>query len=136
MKLKKRLGSLLLCCVLLCSLLPQAAFATGSEKLEGIATITKVELYEGTTPTAGTKVTSENYLIKTPGQMLLYYEFDIAEDASLSAGTSYAVPIPKGLKITVSGSEELKLKHVDGTTSKSPHWSGTHRASRPLPKIL
>lgn len=99
MRLKTRLGSLLLCGVLLCSLLPLSAFAADSKQLTAVATITKVELYEGTTPTGGTKVTGE-YLIKNANQMLLYYEFDIADSARIEADTSYAVPIPKGLKIT------------------------------------
>ena len=118
MKLKKRLGSLLLCCVLLCSLLPQSVFATGSKPLDAVATITKVELYEGTMPTTGTLVTGEDYLIKTPNQMLLYYEFDIAENVAILADTSYKVPIPKGLKITGTGSEDLELTHEDGPKSK------------------
>ena len=110
---------MLLCGVLLCSLLPLSAFAADSKQLTEVATITKVELYEGTTPTAGTKVTGENYLIKNASQMLLYYKFDIDEHAAIiEADTPYNVPIPKGLKITVSGSEELKLSHDDGTTSK------------------
>ena len=107
---------MLLCGVLLCSLLPLSVFAADSKQLTEVATITKVELYEGTTPTDGTKVTDE-YLIKNANQMLLYYEFDIADSATIEAGTSYAVPIPKGLKITGGGSEELKLSHDDGTTS-------------------
>lgn len=98
--MQKSLRSLLLCGILLCSLLPLSVFAAGSEKLEDIATITKVEWYEGTTPTTGTKVTGKDYLIKTPGQMLLYYEFDIAEDVAILADTSYKVSIPKGLKVT------------------------------------
>ena len=118
MRLKTRLGSLLLCGVLLCSLLPLSAFAAGSKQLTEIAEITKVELYEGTTPTTETLVTGKDYLIKNANQMLLYYEFNIAENASLLADTPYAVPIPTGLKITVPGSEELKLSHDDGTTSK------------------
>ncbi|MBU5431171.1 SpaA isopeptide-forming pilin-related protein [Intestinimonas sp. MSJ-38] len=116
MRLKTRLGSLLLCGVLLCSLLPLSAFAADSKQLTEVAAITKVELYEGTTPTDGTKVTDE-YLIKNASQMLLYYEFDIAAGKTISADTPYAVPIPKGLKITGEGSEELKLSHDDGTTS-------------------
>ena len=48
MKMQKSLRSLLLCVILLCSLLPLSVFAAGSEKLEDIATITKVEWYEGT----------------------------------------------------------------------------------------
>lgn len=117
MRLKTRLGSLLLCGVLLCSLLPLSVFAADRGKLEDIAKITQVDLYEGTTPTTGIKVTGENYLIKNASQMLLYYEFDIADSATIEAGTSYAVPIPKGLKITGTGNEALELKYEDGTTS-------------------
>ena len=118
MRLKTRLGSLLLCGVLLCSLLPLSAFAADSKQLAEVATITKVELYEGTTPAAGTKVTGENYLIKNANQMLLYYGFNIDDSVTIVADTPYAVPIPKGLKITGTGNEDLKLTYEDGTTSK------------------
>ena len=130
MRLKTRLGSLLLCGVLLCSLLPLSAFAADSKQLADVATIKTVALYEGTTPTTGTPVTGENYLIKNASQMLLYYEFDIADNATIEAGTSYAVPIPTGLKITRTGSEELELEHEDGTTSEfaTLNW-GTSGAS-------
>ena len=118
MRLKTRLGSLLLCGVLLCSLLPLSAFAADGGKLEDIAEITQVDLYEGTTPDAKKKVTGENYLIKNASQMLLYYGFDIINDqAAIKADTPYAVPIPKGLKITGTGIEDLELKYEDGTTS-------------------
>lgn len=117
MKIQKSLRSLLLCGILLCSLLPLSVFAAGSGNLEDIATITKVEWYEGTTPATGTKVTGKDYLIKTPGQMLLYYEFDIAETATILADTSYKVSIPKGLKVTGTGNEDLKLTHADGSKS-------------------
>ena len=65
---------------MLCSILPFSAFAADSEQLlEGVATITKVELYEGTSLTTGTKVTGDDYLIKNASQMLLYYEFKIGD---------------------------------------------------------
>lgn len=118
MRLRTRLGSLLLCGVLLCSFLPLSVFAADRGKLEDIAEIIQVDLYEGTTPAAGTKVTGENYLIKNASQMLLYYGFDIINDqAAIEAETPYAVPIPKGLKITGTGNEALELKYEDGTTS-------------------
>lgn len=121
---------MLLCGVLLCSLLPLSAFAAGSKQLTEIAEITKVELYEGTTPTTETLVTGKDYLIKNANQMLLYYEFNIAENASLLADTPYAVPIPQGLKITGTGNEDLELTYEGGAKKKfaTLNW-GTSGAS-------
>lgn len=106
--------SLLLCVAMLCSLLPFSAFAADSRQLEDVADITNVVLYEGTSPTTGTKVTGDDYLIKNASQMLLYYEFNIREEAVLSADIPYYLPIPNGLEIRGEGTESLKLTHEGG----------------------
>ena len=78
--MKKRIVSLLLCVAMLCLLLPFSAFAADSKQLTDVADIKNVLLYEGTSPTTGTKVEGDYYLIKNTSQMLLYYEFDIHEE--------------------------------------------------------
>ena len=106
--------SLLLCVAMLCSILPFSAFAADSRQLEDVADITNVVLYEGTSLTTGTIVTGDGYLIKNASQMLLYYEFNIREEAVLSADIPYYLPIPNGLEIRGEGTEFLKLTHEGG----------------------
>lgn len=132
--MKKRIVSLLLCVAMLYSLLPFSAFAADSEQLKDVADIKNVLLYEGTSPTTGTKVEVEEgeyYLIKNTSQMLLYYEFDIREDAVLSADIPYYLPIPKGLEIRgEGGTESLKLTREDGVeeTFATLNWNSSGAA--------
>ena len=93
---------------------PQAApQSNGNASLKDVVTFTKVSLYEGTTPDSGTEVKA-NDLIKTPDQLLLYYEFDISDESGIQPDILYAVDVPQGLKIMQDGSEELTLDVQDG----------------------
>ena len=83
----------------------------------------QVYLYEEEPDKGGEPVESGD-LLKDPDTLYLDYIFDISSEDmdKIEPELSYTVPVPKGLKITGSGSEELKLEGRD-TVFAELQWS-------------
>ena len=83
----------------------------------------QVYLYEEEPDKGGEPVESGD-LLKDPDTLYLDYIFDInsGDIGRINTELSYTVPVPEGLKITGSGSEELKLEGTD-TVFAELQWS-------------
>ncbi len=128
MRKQPRALALALCLAVLFSMLPAGAFAQngGDEPLprentlETAVDITGEYLYNGKPDENGQKI-EDDYLIKGEDQLYLDFTFSInqvqIEEIIAEEEPVYSIPVPKGLRISGRGSEELQVDLEEGESS-------------------